>query len=31
MPDKVIEPAWETYRAGRDSVMEWILAQPLPQ
>jgi len=31
MPDKVIEPAWETYRAGRDPVLEWILAQPLPK
>ncbi|MEK6283865.1 MAG: hypothetical protein AABN95_26225 [Acidobacteriota bacterium] len=29
MPDKLIEPAWETYPQGRDPVMEWILAQPL--
>lgn len=29
MPDKLIEPAWETYPSGRDVVMEWILAQPL--
>jgi hypothetical protein len=29
MPDKLIEPAWETYPLGRDPVMEWILAQPL--
>lgn len=31
MPDKLIEPAWDAYRAGRDPVMEWILAQPLPK
>jgi hypothetical protein len=31
MPDKLIEPVWELYTAGRDSVMEWILAQPLPK
>lgn len=29
MPDKLIEPSWETYPLGRDPVMEWILAQPL--
>jgi len=29
MPDKLIEPVWEIYTAGRDSAMEWILAQPL--
>ena len=29
MPDKLIEPDWQTYKAGRDPVMEWILAQPL--
>ncbi|MDX6614806.1 MAG: hypothetical protein QOD75_3992 [Blastocatellia bacterium] len=29
MPDKLIEPSWETYPSGRDPVMEWILAQPL--
>jgi hypothetical protein len=29
MPDKLIEPVWELYTAGRDPVMEWILAQPL--
>ena len=28
MPDKVIEPAWEAYQAGRDPVMEWILVSP---
>ena len=31
MPDKLIEPDWQAYRAGRDPVMEWILAQPLPK
>jgi hypothetical protein len=31
MPDKLIEPEWDAYRAGRDPVMEWILAQPLPK
>ncbi len=31
MPDKLIAPAWETYTAGRDPVMEWIAAQPLPR
>lgn len=29
MPDKLIEPDWQAYKAGRDPVMEWILAQPL--
>jgi hypothetical protein len=29
MPDKLIEPFWETYTAGHDSALEWILAQPL--
>ena len=29
MPDKLIEPSWEVYTAGRDLAMEWILAQPL--
>jgi C-terminal processing protease CtpA/Prc len=29
MPDKLIEPVWETYTAGRDPAMEWILSQPL--
>jgi hypothetical protein len=24
-----IEPTWEQFRAGRDAVVEWILAQPL--
>jgi hypothetical protein len=31
MPDKLIEPDWDSYKAGRDPVMEWILAQPLPR
>jgi hypothetical protein len=31
MPDKLIEPAWDSYRAGRDPVMDWILSQPLPK
>ena len=30
MPDKLIEPVWELYTAGRDAAIEWILAQPLP-
>jgi C-terminal processing protease CtpA/Prc len=29
MPDKLIEPSWESYPSGRDPVVEWILAQPL--
>jgi hypothetical protein len=29
LPDKLIEPSWESYPSGRDPVMEWILAQPL--
>ena len=28
MPDKRIDPDWASYRAGRDPVLEWILAQP---
>jgi hypothetical protein len=31
VPDKLIEPMWDAYRAGHDPVMEWILAQPLPR
>jgi hypothetical protein len=31
MPDKLIEPDWQSYKAGRDPVMQWILAQPLPK
>ncbi|MDX6693595.1 MAG: hypothetical protein QOF02_1198 [Blastocatellia bacterium] len=26
MPDRRIDPDWPSYRAGRDPVMEWILA-----
>ena len=26
MPDKRIDPNWPSYKAGRDPVMEWILA-----
>ncbi len=29
MPDKLIEPDWQNYKAGRDPVIEWILSQPL--
>jgi hypothetical protein len=28
MPDIRIDPSWEAFRAGRDPVMEWILAYP---
>ncbi|HZO90547.1 MAG TPA: S41 family peptidase [Chthonomonadaceae bacterium] len=28
LPDKRIDPDWTAYKAGRDPVMEWILAQP---
>ena len=31
MPDKLIEPDWQSYKAGRDPVMDWILAQTLPK
>lgn len=31
MPDHLIEPSWSNYPSGRDTVMEWILAQPLPK
>jgi hypothetical protein len=27
MPDQRIDPDWETFKAGRDPVMDWILAQ----
>lgn len=27
VPDKRIEPTWEDFRAGRDPILEWILAQ----
>jgi hypothetical protein len=26
IPDKLIEPDWKSYLAGRDPVMEWVLA-----
>jgi hypothetical protein len=26
MPDHIIEPSWGDYKAGRDSVIEWILS-----
>ncbi len=28
MPDRLVEPSWEIYTAGRDPALEWILAQP---
>ena len=28
MPDKRIDPNWPAYKAGRDPVMEWIVAYP---
>jgi len=28
IPDKLIAPAWKSYLAGRDPVMEWILSYP---
>jgi len=28
VPDQTIEPTWEEFRAGRDSVLEWVLGQP---
>jgi hypothetical protein len=28
MPDKRLDPTWSDFRNGRDSVLEWILAQP---
>lgn len=27
MPDKLIEPNWADYKAGRDTALDWILAQ----
>jgi hypothetical protein len=30
MPDQRIDPEWTAFRAGRDPVMEWILAAKLP-
>jgi hypothetical protein len=31
MPDKRIDPTWADFRAGRDAVLEWILAQPFKE
>ncbi len=28
IPDKLIEPDWKTFQAGRDTALEWILAYP---
>jgi C-terminal processing protease CtpA/Prc len=28
MPDVQIDPDWSAYKAGRDPVLEWVLAQP---
>ncbi|MEP6923910.1 MAG: hypothetical protein ABI954_05575, partial [Pyrinomonadaceae bacterium] len=28
LPDKLIEPDWKSFLAGRDEALEWILAQP---
>jgi hypothetical protein len=30
LPDQRIEPSWPEFRAGRDSVMDWILSRPTP-
>jgi hypothetical protein len=30
VPDQRIDPSWADVQAGRDSVMEWILAYPSP-
>ena len=29
-PDVRIDPTWADFRAGRDAVMDWILARPAP-
>lgn len=29
VPDVLIEPTWEQFRSGRDTVLEWIVAQPI--
>ncbi len=29
-PDRTIIPTWPQVRAGRDPVLEWVLAQPAP-
>jgi hypothetical protein len=30
LPDMQIDATWADFRAGRDAVMDWILAQPVP-
>ncbi|HKY31863.1 MAG TPA: hypothetical protein VJV23_04945 [Candidatus Polarisedimenticolia bacterium] len=30
MPDQRIDPSWDDYKAGRDPVMDWVLAAPAP-
>lgn len=30
IPHEHISPTWEDFRAGRDAVLEWITAHPLP-
>jgi hypothetical protein len=29
-PDKTIVPTWDDVKAGRDPVLDWVLAQPTP-
>ncbi len=29
IPDKLIEPEWQTFKTGRDTALEWITAQPV--
>lgn len=29
IPDKMFEPDWQSFKAGRDSALEWILKQPV--
>jgi hypothetical protein len=29
-PDKTIVPTWADVKAGRDPVLDWVLAQPQP-
>jgi hypothetical protein len=29
-PDKTIVPSWDDVKAGRDPVLDWVLAQPTP-
>lgn len=31
IPHKHIPTTWDDFRAGRDAVLEWVVAQPLPQ